>query len=457
MDFYEYKIGNTPFYQAPELSDWLTVGGRRPIVYVKQEDENEPTHTIKVRPVAAALKQYENVEDGYVLAAITCGHLGDGGAELCYLFRQKTGKDVRFASIVEKGKPKKTRKHLSRYGDLVIEADLSQDLNSSDIIEITKAHLNGKARTIIPIGQFDTDGIGYKALAKELYEAGVRHDWILFFPLGGGNLLYNTTKGFEKLPEMPRFVAATTNHNVFSCQKQRYGESETGLDTDFSPLQESLMGLIEKYNIPRITPSSAEIDEALDFLRHEVKLPTCRESAVAVAAARKYSEEIGFKDGEKVGLINTGYEPEESESKFGRISRYAVPVLNLLLLTSTLILEGDMGKNEIRQSLQKKWSQEWRQYEMQQLSQDPRLNDIYAYALFRGGMKKIDTEVYNNLSYWFTANDVVARDMYKNVRSFRENIEGFMEWMKNQKSAREDELKKRFDNTNVKNLIRFNF
>jgi len=441
MDFYGYKIGNTSFYQAPELSDWLTVDGRRPIVYVKREDENEPTHTIKVRPVAAALKQYENVEDGYVLAAITCGHLGDGGAELCYLFRQKTGKDVRFASIVEKGKSRKTRKHLSRYGDLVIEADLSQDLNSSDIIEITKAHLNGKARTIIPIGQFDTDGIGYKALAKELYEAGVRHDWILFFPLGGGNLLYNTTKGFEKLPEMPRFVAATTNHNVFSGQKQRYGESKTGLDTDFSPLRKSLMELIERYKIPRITPSNAEIDEALDFLRHEVKLPTCRESAVAVAAARKYSEKIGFKDGEKVGIINTGYEPESHESKFGRISRYAVPVMNLLLLTATPILEGDIATNERLNFLKEEWKQEWRQYEMQRLSQDHRLNDIYAYALFRGGMEKIDSEVYNNLSYWFTANDVVARDMYKHGGSFKEDIDKFIEWIKNQKDARKKELK----------------
>ncbi|MCX6815580.1 MAG: pyridoxal-phosphate dependent enzyme [Candidatus Aenigmarchaeota archaeon] len=315
MNFFGFKIGDTSFYQVPEISKWLTVDGRTPVVYVKREDENEPHHTVKARAAAAVLKQYEKM-DNIIFADITCSHMGREGNTLCHAYRTHAGKEMYFASIVDRNISKRAKRQLSRHDGLVIEMPITdKELSTADKIELVKSRIK-KPLNVVPVGKFETDNVGYRALAKELYDAKLNKDDILFLPLGDGNLLYNTGSGLEETGDMPRIVAATTYANLFSGH-EGHNEAVPGLDVKFSPLEEPVQDFIKKHDIPVITPSDEEIQEAYRYVSDVAKIPTCREAAVAFAVAKKYAKDVGFKNGEKVVIVNTGYEQEGKVSMYG--------------------------------------------------------------------------------------------------------------------------------------------
>lgn len=312
MQFLGYRIGDTPFhqsgYQQGEIGERLTVNGVRPIVYIKREDKNQPTGTIKARAVAAALQTYAN-EKNVILVGLTCGHLGEAGVEMCRRYeKMEKGKKRRFASIVDKHDLDRIGKKLSKYGSFVIEADLDgRRITSSEMIEMVERSLGRTSATIIPIGGIDTSGISYKGLAQELYNNGVRHDWTIYLPLGGGETLLNMGLRFDELGEMPHFVAATTLDNLYSTERSD-GES-TGLGAEFSHLETAVRDMIARHQIDVVTPSHSEMGEEFDYVSREAKIPTCREVAVAFAAARRHALEGRFVDGQKIVIINSGYDP----------------------------------------------------------------------------------------------------------------------------------------------------
>jgi len=304
------RVGDTFFYQSGyqegEIGERLTVNGRRPLVYVKREDLNEPTRTIKVRPVVSALQGSADEGDA-VLAGVTCRHLGEAGVEFCHRYQAETGKRRRFASIVNRGEiDGATRRRLSQHGSLVIETDLdSRRVTSSDVIDMVWREICGKApETVVPVGGVDASGNSYRALARELRSKGVGRGWTVYEPLGGGEMLFNMVLEFGD--DMPYFVAATTPDNLYSTERSARTRP-TGLGAEFSHLEAAVRDMIRKHEIEVVTPGASEVDEELAYVGRTI--PTCREAAVAFAAARRHALEGRFADGQKIAIINSGYDP----------------------------------------------------------------------------------------------------------------------------------------------------
>ena len=92
-----------------------------------------------------------------------------------------------------------------------------------------------------------------------------------------------------------------------------------------------------------------------------------------------------------------------------------------------------------------RWAEEAKEYilsrEAKEMARNPIMNDIYAYALWRGGMREVDQRVLFDLEYWHLYNDIIARMMYNDSRqtNFRENIDGFSNWLEQQKKAKEED------------------
>lgn len=443
MEFCGYRIGNTSFYQSMELSDRLTTESARPVVYVKREDENEPTFTFKVRGIVPALM---SAKDGDILAAHTLGNLGAAGVEFCHVY----GKNVKFASIIPKDLDKATKKRLSKYGNFVIEMDSNgRRLSSGEIIDVVKRAVN-KSTAIVPLGCIDADGTGYKAIAQELYDAGVRKDWTLYVPVGGGDLLANLVWKFEELGEMPHIVAATIDENIFSGKMKRRGKTPADkLVAHYSHLEKAVTDLITKYEIPVITVSPEEIEEEFAYSKDRAGLKTSRTSAVAFAAPKRDAQAGKFKNGQKIAIINTGYEPEEEISRLGTYWQYAKTAAGILLLASMPFTVTRDSKNfeEVRfePEVYEKWRNDYAEEEKERLSRVPELADITTYALFVGKTEKlkngeivpvIDRQVYNDLTYWYFSNDMIARMMYNDGKSMRRSVDGFTEWTQKREEAK---------------------
>ncbi len=439
VQFLGCRIGDTSFYQSGyqegEIGERLTVNGVRPVVYVKREDQNEPTRTIKVRPVAAALQTYADMDD-VILVGPTCGHLGEAGVEFCHRYQSATGKRRRFASIVDKRDLDRINKRrLSRHGSFFIEADLDgRYITSSEMIEMVEREL-GMTTTVIPVGGIDISGEGYKALARELYRDGVRHDWVVYLPLGGGEMLLNMGLQFEELGEMPHFVAATTPDNLYSIE--RYETASTGLGAEFSHLETAVQDFIRKYEIPVVTVKGPETFEEFKYVRDVAKIPTCRESAVAFAAARKHALERHFTDGQKIVVINTGYDEAHQPSLSSKLGQYATRAAAALLVSSLVAVGSGVNESSTRARMHeesRKWHIDYTKHEIQN---NPEFNDIYAYALWRGNIEQIDQKVLFNLSTWYVYHDMIAREMYRNnLNGMRDDVESFGSWKKQQENAR---------------------
>lgn len=430
MDFCGFKVGDTSFYQSPELGDWLATVSRRPIVYVKREDENEPTHTMKVRPIAASLKQYAKDNSTYILGCITCGNMGEAGVELCNAYRKKTGSNVYFASIIGKNEPRILKKKLSQDGNIFIETDLSRKLTSSDIYEIVKNHVNGKNATIVPIGGMDADGTSYKTIAKELYNNGVRNDWFVFHPVGGGESLLGIGTGFEDLGSVPKFVAATVSNSIFSASMDDGISCAHNLEANHSYVEKALNEFIDRNNVPVIVPSATEIRNAFEYVS-SIKIRTSMESAVAFAAAKKYAEEHGLENGQKIAIINTGYEKLDKSDALSSAGKYFLIAVSSLL---PVIFTSDINKYEIFNDLSERY---YIETQKEKLESNPVMNNAYAYALWRGGMTKVDGKVLSNLEYWLLYRDNIANMMYNDGFSIRNDVDGFYRWIEEQKIKKE--------------------
>jgi Pyridoxal-phosphate dependent enzyme len=448
MDFYGLSIGDTPLYQVMELGDRLKSKRGRPIVWIKDESQNSASHTFKDRLAMYELQRNKGL-DNVTFLGITYGNCGEAFGKLCRQYEISTGKQRRFASVVKKDLDKKTKKRLRSYGQ-AIELDLGRHLTSAAMLsEASKIMMLGSnAGTIIPVGGIDYNGSGYKAVSRELYDAGVRKNWRIFVPVGEGDFATNIVYGFEELGEMPVMHGATIPENVFASGFGS-GRIADKLFTEHSDFENALRDLCSRYGFPKFCEATSDkINEEYEYLK-KLGIKTSFSSAVAFYAAREYAEKTGFEDGENVVWINTGFETEKENTLLGQMSIYAKRIAIALLLALMPLMISDVNKSRmdaIQTAKQDQWEIDYLQNEQQRLSRVPELADMEAYAKFRGSVEKLsngelvvisDRKVFNDLTYWYFSNDSIVRSMYSNPQStMRQNVDGFREWKKRRESAK---------------------
>ena len=158
----------------------------------------------------------------------------------------------------------------------------------------------GRTGRIVPVGGIDYTNTGYKQIAEELYREGIGKDSVVFVPVGDGTLFRNLVEYFEekaaeleKDPReiMPRFEGVTIPQNVFG-NGNGLSELADKLDTSYSRHKKEIEYLCKKYGHAILTVQDNDIKEELVFLK-KIGMQTCKTSATAFAAAKKYAEEIG--------------------------------------------------------------------------------------------------------------------------------------------------------------------
>lgn len=429
MGLEQYKIGNTSFHQSIELSDLLTTSYGRPVVYVKREDENEPCRNFKARAVAAWLEETAHLNGPLVLAAITDGNLGYAGAELCYAY----GNGRRFASIVDRSLDRKTRRQMKRHGNYVIEADLSRSLTTAEIQNLVKASLRDSRVTVIPVGNIDTSGNGYKRIAYELYDAGVRKDWRAYVPAGGLDLLTNMVWGFEERGEVPQFVACTIPQNVFGEKIEDVRSPAEKLVAAHSLLETAGRDIIQKYDILLHTITSREILESLDMVRNKVHIPTSPSSAPAYAGAFRDAKEGRIRNGQRIVIINTGYDEARIPSRisyFEALRTVRIPQIigTAALLALTISMD---GANPILKSIRNQDStQFFNELYLGMLKDSPFMNPQIAYAVYRGS-GKIDNAVLSHLLQ-YSAYGQLDNEMCTKSPECMKDVEDYQRWLREQ-------------------------
>ncbi len=405
-------IGNTDFYQSVELSDRLAVNGARPVVYIKREDQNDG-YTFKSRAIQSELERLSGVESPVVLAAITDGNLGYAGALLCSAYT-----DRKFASIVDKGMPERTKRLLRRSGSYVVETDHNDhQMSSSEVVELVRHRVPAGTR-VVPVGNIDADGSGYKTLAKELYNDGVRRDWTVCLPVGGGELLYNLVAGFEEIGEVPRFLAGTTSRNVFGEKKPGEFSGDDKLAAPFALLHDAVVEKIKRYGIPIVTPTYGQREEEFLYMKSR-GIRTSRTSATALAAARQFK----FSDGQNVAFINTGYEPEETQSFARNLVRYAAGLLAVSMLVP-IDVHNNFTTNKMIE-IHRTTAEYMRNWDKSEILLKPERAMIKAFAEYTGGSEEktvgiLDRQILNN--------DAIERDIYKNNPSVRKLVNDYGEF-----------------------------
>lgn len=443
-EFCGYRTGDTAFHQSIDIGNRLTVGNRRPVVYIKREDEIEPN--FKARRIAEELQRYEKQESPLTFAYLTDGNTGYAGAVLCHAFR----KGRKFASIVDRQMEKKLKRRLGIHGNYVVEIDFgSRKLSSAEIIDIVRKNtkIDGP---IIPLPNIDINSGGYRQIAKELYDCGVRKDWLVYVPVGGGDLLANLVWGFEDIGEVPAFVGATVSGNYFGAKVEARRSVADKLVVPYSFLDEAVLGLVEKYNIEILTIPSTEIEEEFSVVK-KAGIRTCRSSAVPFAAARRHALEGKITNGQKIAIINTGYEPEESGwadlgaavKQHGRRAILAAAACLLPLIADSSSLYTNQQLMLEREAA----VVEYMQKEKERLAREPLLADINAYAKYMGRVERTENgqfvmvenyQVFSDLTYWHFSQDMIARLTYSagEKYSMKRNVDGFRAWKEQREQAK---------------------
>src|SRR3989338_8237325 len=150
----------------------------------------------------------------------------------------------------------------------------------------------------------DYNGSGYAAISRELHDTGVGSSWKIFVPVGEGDLMADMIEGFEKLGEMPRFIGATIPGNAFSDVGKEDGNPADKLATRYSDFYKLLNEKCSQHGHEILTITAEEINEEMKVL-DSLSIRSGPNAAVAFAAARKYSTEPGFDEGENIVILNT--------------------------------------------------------------------------------------------------------------------------------------------------------
>ncbi len=443
-----YKIGNTSFHESIDLSNRMTLNGTRPVVFVKREDENYG-NSFKSREIEAELKRYKHVKGPVVFFAITDGYRGRIGAELCHAY----GKGRKFASIVDISTDPAIKRRLRKAGSYVIETDLREKLSVEEARDMVIRKV-GKRSGVIPVSNIDADGSSYKAISRELSDVGVDRTWRVYVPLGGGNLAANLYWGFEEIDRekpgsIPVIVGGTIPDNIFGEKIEDVPSPAINLVAPHSQLEIPVQQLIDDGKIIRITCPAKKIWDEIEELR-KIKMKSCNTSAAAFAAARIDAEQGKIAHGQRIAIINTGYEPETT--RWGSAKEVAptyarnaaLTAAGLLMLFSPGDLRTDYAKTNPK--IVEGWHREYLEGERDKLARVPELADMEAYAKYRGHIEKLkdgtlvmlpNKQVLNNLTFWNFAQDMITRDMYnKNISGMKDDVNGFDDWKRKRQEAK---------------------
>jgi len=172
------QIGNTPLLELNELAG-------KPLkarVLIKDESVN-PTGTHKDRKSAWIIeKALENDID--TLAILTAGNAGFSLATLA------KDTDIDVVTIVSNDIRPKIRSALERAGARVVEADLSQPLESQDICNLACTRANKKI--------WDVTNEGREAYQNIYHEIVQEKPEIIICPIGSGELYMGICKSVEE-------------------------------------------------------------------------------------------------------------------------------------------------------------------------------------------------------------------------------------------------------------------
>ncbi len=305
-------------------------------------------------------------------------------------------------------------------------------MSSARLVQLAQDELGESAGLIVPVDGIDLRPDGYRGISLELLKSGIGNESTIFVPVGEGDLMANMIECYRELGEMPRFVGATVDQNVFAGASEGSSPADK-LVTRYSRFEQYLKDLCIESGHKILTVRNEEIEREMGELQH-LGIRAGPNAAVAFAVARKYAHEHGFRDGEEVVIINTGYDNTQTSSRLENYARRATAAL----LVGTLPLVGS-GVNESSRMARiheetRKWHVEYAKSELQNTRE---LNDIYAYALSHGNMERIDQKVLFNLQSYYIYSDMIARDMYnKNLNNMQDDVDGFVNWRRQQENAR---------------------
>lgn len=289
-DFYGLRIGDTMLLESIPLT--TRYGVKR--AAIKHEDGNKAGHCLKDRRNAWVLMKDDEIGDRIVYVLLTYGNDGNSMGELTMRYEEKTGKKRGVVNVVPEGLPRRTKKHLRRFGS-VVEADLSEPIPPDKILELArkKAHKyigDSQLRMAEMIGE---GAEGYGSLAGELYNEDPDY---VFLPMGSGESFCGVAGGFEG--RKTRVVGATVEENVNAKDTDflpRVGHSQADkLVCGFS----NYRGMVEQLlrdGHKKVIVTEEELAEELRYLNDTLNLDVDPNAAVAFAAAKRYSEnnEIG--------------------------------------------------------------------------------------------------------------------------------------------------------------------
>ncbi|MDI6721698.1 MAG: pyridoxal-phosphate dependent enzyme, partial [Candidatus Aenigmarchaeota archaeon] len=300
---------------------------------------------------------------------------------------------------------------------------------------------------------------GYDSIAKETMSQlkgiyGIESPDYIFCPVGEGELMYKLISSFYTfdhvagdtvqykmvplVPDVtPRIIGSTVQNSIFAYPvdfiPDMGGSFADKLPTGYSDFKELLTALCQGVNEISVIEESG-IKEEYDIVRSH-KINAEPSAAAAFAGCRKHSIERGFDKDDVVVIVNTGRGLYRDANK--RHQFYLRAAAGLLAFAS--IFTGGYYAHELYADYLRKQENERKFLEIsaKELESRPELNDIYIYALYRGGMKEVNWGVFNTLSLYYISGDAVIREMYNRGGEFTKTVDDFRRWRENQKKLDE--------------------
>ncbi len=462
MRFSDLRVGNTPQIEIPQLS------GRYGCRIIVKDESANPFGTFKDRRNCWLVYRDREEQCPIYYVQITSGNSGLSLARMCDAFYYETDRHRYAINLVDRNLDSSIKRSLRKQKHSIVEEiDLSREpVYNHQLIDIGSA-IAGKNLPVRLVEQEGSNGDGYGKIAEELMEKLQLIDYV-FVPVGEGELMTKLCLAFaqpsyivQRAPGeivarlnpaagiKPRIVGATVYENVF-CHDgfiQNIGTSVADkLVTPYSDFYARLTDLCERYGHEILSVSDDQIREELGVLR-DMKLRAEPSAAAAFAGAHKYKKNLNPDS--VVVVINTGdgnlaAYGKRTGSRFSRHAQLTVAALTCMGMTAVSdSFTHEALKQRQLDKIHEETEIQMRQYELDQLAGNPQMNDIIAYALWRGN-GVVDERIRDNLVTYYINPDNwwMMKDLYREGTRARQGVDGFQKWLEDQKTRREEESRR---------------